>query len=77
MSMTVAQRAALLSPPQDLSVLEPTPRIDYKDVKLLQRYISGAARSCRAASPRCRPRSSASSPPPSSGALRLLPYVIR
>jgi len=42
------------------------PKIDYKDVKLLQRYISSAARSCRRASPLSRPRSNANWPRPSS-----------
>ena len=32
------------------------PKNDYKDARLLQRYVPNAARSCRAASPRCRPR---------------------
>ena len=42
------------------------PKIDYKDVKLLQRYISERGKIVPAASPRSRPRSSASWPRPSS-----------
>ena len=36
------------------------PKIDYKDVRLLQGFMSERARSCPAASPRSRPRSSVS-----------------
>ena len=43
------------------------PAIDYKDVKLLQRYISERGKIVPSASPPSRPRSSASSPAPSSG----------
>ena len=38
------------------------PPIDYKDVRLLQRYVSSAARSCRRGSRRYRRRSSANWP---------------
>ncbi len=38
------------------------PKIDYKDVKLLQRFISERGKIVPAASPRSRPRSSASWP---------------
>jgi small subunit ribosomal protein S18 len=41
---------------------EGAPKIDYKDVKLLERYISERGKIVPRASRPCRPRSSASSP---------------
>ncbi len=54
---------------------EGAPVIDYKDTRLLQRYISDAARSFPRASPPWARRTSASWPPRSSarGSLRFSP----
>ena len=53
------------------------PKIDYKDVRLLQRYISSAARSCRRASPPSARRSASSPRRSTARFLGLLPYVVR
>jgi small subunit ribosomal protein S18 len=55
------------------------PKIDYKDVRLLQRYISERGKIVPRASPPSRPRSSASWPSAIKRArfLALLPYAVK
>jgi len=55
------------------------PKIDYKDVKLLQRYVSERGKMCRAGSPPSPPRSNASLARAIKRArfLGLLPYLIQ